>query len=88
MIAHGQFVVWRGVRKVQCSEIRIVDWSLAHRACVFKICQMALRGSAYSDVFALLAAGWQAECVLDSKLGCVILVCVRLVFLKATLKGL
>lgn len=53
-----------------------------------KFYQKALEGLTYSDVLALLMAGGQAKCVIDSKLGRIVLVHVRLMFLKATSKGL
>ena len=46
------------------------------------LCRRVREGSTNSDVLALLAAGGQAECVMDSELGRVVLVRVRLVFLN------
>lgn len=48
-----------------------------------KFCQIASEELTYSGVLILLAAGKQAECVVDSELGCV-----KLVFLKAMSNGL
>ena len=48
-----------------------------------KFCQIASEELTYSGVLVLLAADKQAECVVDSELGCV-----KLVFLKAMSNGL
>lgn len=42
----------------------------------------------YLEVLALLAAGRQAECIVDLELGHVVLMHIRLVFLKALLISL
>lgn len=68
--------------------LRLENKSVDVQLMCLKFCRIALGGLTYSDVFALLAAGGQAKCIIDSKLWHIVLVRVRLMFPKAMSKSL
>lgn len=58
-------VSWLAACRVLCwLKLWIGVW--AQRVCVFELCQKALKGSTYSNIFALLA-GRQAKCMWDGR---------------------
>lgn len=85
MVAYSQFMACWVAHKIQYSEVG--ERACRYATCVLKFCQITSKRLAYSGVLVLLVAGEQAKCVIDSELGYVILVHMRLVFLKATSKG-